>query len=241
MTTILPFTKAHESTLVQFLSSSQRPKGTFSFSQLAGFLFSMANAPEMILPSEWMPIIFNDQDGQYESKDEAERVLQAMMALFNDCGRERANDEVSLPPGCEIRPQPLDNLDADAPLSQWARGFIIGHSYLEEIWDDCIPESLDDEVGGILMALSFFATPNLAETYHKEAREPGSLEHLAQSVITIFPDAISEYALLGRTIFQALREEEGFEQPPSGRSKIGRNDPCPCGSGKKYKRCCGAN
>ena len=21
--------------------------------------------------------------------------------------------------------------------------------------------------------------------------------------------------------------------------KIGRNDPCPCGSGKKYKRCCG--
>lgn len=23
--------------------------------------------------------------------------------------------------------------------------------------------------------------------------------------------------------------------------KIGRNDPCPCGSGKKYKRCCGAN
>jgi len=22
-------------------------------------------------------------------------------------------------------------------------------------------------------------------------------------------------------------------------SKVGRNDPCPCGSGKKYKRCCG--
>jgi len=24
------------------------------------------------------------------------------------------------------------------------------------------------------------------------------------------------------------------------RAKIGRNDPCPCGSGKKYKKCCGA-
>ena len=23
--------------------------------------------------------------------------------------------------------------------------------------------------------------------------------------------------------------------------KIGRNDPCPCGSGRKYKRCCGSN
>ena len=24
-----------------------------------------------------------------------------------------------------------------------------------------------------------------------------------------------------------------------GEAKIGRNDPCPCGSGKKYKKCCG--
>ncbi|NEX21510.1 hypothetical protein G3480_14530 [Thiorhodococcus mannitoliphagus] len=24
-------------------------------------------------------------------------------------------------------------------------------------------------------------------------------------------------------------------------SKVGRNDPCPCGSGKKYKKCCGAS
>ncbi|MBQ8412376.1 MAG: SEC-C domain-containing protein, partial [Lachnospiraceae bacterium] len=23
--------------------------------------------------------------------------------------------------------------------------------------------------------------------------------------------------------------------------KVGRNDPCPCGSGKKFKKCCGAN
>ena len=28
---------------------------------------------------------------------------------------------------------------------------------------------------------------------------------------------------------------------PDGGSKIGRNARCPCGSGKKYKRCCGAN
>jgi SEC-C motif domain protein len=28
-------------------------------------------------------------------------------------------------------------------------------------------------------------------------------------------------------------------QQPIVRSKVGRNDPCPCGSGKKYKKCCG--
>jgi preprotein translocase subunit SecA len=28
-------------------------------------------------------------------------------------------------------------------------------------------------------------------------------------------------------------------QATAGRQKVGRNDPCPCGSGKKFKRCCG--
>jgi preprotein translocase subunit SecA len=29
--------------------------------------------------------------------------------------------------------------------------------------------------------------------------------------------------------------------PSAPASEIGRNDPCPCGSGKKYKKCCGRN
>jgi uncharacterized protein YecA (UPF0149 family) len=48
-----------------------------------------------------------------------------------------------------------------------------------------------------------------------------------------------EYAHLGRSIFQARREAGDLGQEPSGRQKIGRNDPCPCGSGKKFKKCCG--
>jgi SWIM/SEC-C metal-binding protein len=28
-------------------------------------------------------------------------------------------------------------------------------------------------------------------------------------------------------------------QPKTADKKVGRNDPCPCGSGKKYKKCCG--
>ena len=42
-------------------------------------------------------------------------------------------------------------------------------------------------------------------------------------------------------------KEEDVEMPQKGKPlvreqpKIGRNDPCPCGSGKKYKKCCGRN
>lgn len=46
------------------------------------------------------------------------------------------------------------------------------------------------------------------------------------------------------TIFTPEKKKELFlEQKKSGtivkQPKIGRNDPCPCGSGKKYKKCCG--
>ncbi len=34
---------------------------------------------------------------------------------------------------------------------------------------------------------------------------------------------------------------EAKKQPARNKSDVGRNDPCPCGSGKKYKNCCGRN
>ena len=33
-------------------------------------------------------------------------------------------------------------------------------------------------------------------------------------------------------------EQSSLKSPPEIHPKTGRNDPCPCGSGKKYKKCC---
>jgi preprotein translocase subunit SecA len=35
--------------------------------------------------------------------------------------------------------------------------------------------------------------------------------------------------------------EKQKSKPVRSGPKVGRNDPCPCGSGKKYKQCCGKN
>ncbi|GKS65342.1 hypothetical protein YTPLAS72_26460 [Nitrospira sp.] len=116
--TVRPLTDVQATLLTRFLSSPQRPMDTFSYPQLAGFLFSVANGPELIQPSEGIPLVFNDQSAQYKTEEEANDVLQAMMALYNDCLRERTGGTWSLPPGCEMRPQAMDNLTTDAPLSQ---------------------------------------------------------------------------------------------------------------------------
>jgi preprotein translocase subunit SecA len=41
-------------------------------------------------------------------------------------------------------------------------------------------------------------------------------------------------------IQKASRERSMKSKPVRVEQKVGRNDPCPCGSGKKYKKCCGA-
>ncbi len=41
-------------------------------------------------------------------------------------------------------------------------------------------------------------------------------------------------------IQRASRERSQKQQPLRVEQKVGRNDPCPCGSGRKYKKCCGA-
>ena len=61
----------------------------------------------------------------------------------------------------------------------------------------------------------------------------------------------SETAKITKTALQAINSVDGgqstIENPDVDRTyvreepKVGRNDPCPCGSGKKYKNCCGKN
>ncbi|MHB8918203.1 MAG: preprotein translocase subunit SecA [Desulfocucumaceae bacterium] len=42
-----------------------------------------------------------------------------------------------------------------------------------------------------------------------------------------------------RNVVENRYAEEGPKQPVRREAKVGRNDPCPCGSGKKFKKCCG--
>jgi uncharacterized protein YecA (UPF0149 family) len=134
----------------------------------------------------------------------------------------------------------MDNLNADAPLSQWAQGFGMGSDYLSEVWDAYTQDEFDEELGALLMTLTFFTSRKLAEACHQETNGKSNLEQLAQSVMEVFPEAMREYAHLGRSIYQARLEVGDLDLGPSAHSKIGRNGPCSCGSGKKFKKCCSA-
>jgi preprotein translocase subunit SecA len=74
-----------------------------------------------------------------------------------------------------------------------------------------------------------FALVSLADLVEAHDRLDGTL-----------PDDVLERVERLRGEWAAHSPQRFAEAEPRASAKIGRNDPCPCGSGRKYKRCCGA-
>ena len=230
---------SNPSTLRAFLDDPSRPAGTLRYHELQGFLFTVVSAPELIAPSEWLPIIFGEEDAGFATSEEAEEVLGQIMALYNTINAAVLDPPTLLPADCSLRDDVLANFEDEAPIALWSRGFFRGHQWLEELWDVELPEEVDEEFHATFMALTFFASRQTAENFVAETEEH-SLDTLAEAMVQVFPEAVASFAQIGRSLQEILAEEyEEEASEPARANKIGRNDPCPCGSGKKYKKCCG--
>lgn len=224
--------------LAKFLAADERPEETLIYPELYGFLFAVCCAPEMTMPSDWMPLIFNAEEAGYADEAEAEMVMSGIMAVYNEVNDTVVSAEVCLPAWLEIISPPLENFDDEAPLTFWARGFLLGHDWLSEVWEHYLIEEMEAEFAACLMALTFFSGRELAEAYANEVGdEPVAIESLAGVTVDRLDMAMASYAQMGRSIYLALQQQA---QTPIEREadKVGRNDPCSCGSGKKFKRCC---
>ncbi len=228
------------STLRAFLDHPARPAGTLSYHELQGFLFTVVSAPKLVRPSEWLPIIFAGEETGFTSPDEAKRILGQIMALYNTTNAAVLDPPTLLPGDCPLRDDVLTNFDA--PIAGWARGFLHGHQWLKELWEETLPEELQEELDATLTALSFFSSREMAEGFHADAttgKQP--FEAMVDAIHRVLPAAVAQYAQMGRSIATGLAEPDWDEPERTPHARIARNEPCPCGSGKKYKKCCGAD
>lgn len=207
--------QSHFSNLETFLADSSRPDGTLSLQELQGFLFAVACSPELVPPSAWQPVISNDEDIGFESESEAELILSLVLTLYNKANVDAMERSDRMPMGCEFAADIEANFNEEWTISQWSNGFMIGHDWLEEVWDEYLPDELDGEFGSCAMVLSFFSSRKLAELYYLEStttprrRKPRiPFDEFAKSVRDLFPSALSSYAHIGRTISEVLARSD---------------------------------
>ncbi len=206
--------------LDDFLMSERAPDDCMQLSDLDGFLTAIAIGPELIMPSEWLPVIWGEGEPVFENTEDAQSVIGAIMGRYN-----------------EILRQIQDEPDAQGPLfwetpysqvvaADWAEGFMDGVGLRRQAWWPLLES--DEGIELLTPIMAFLHDDDGKPLLEVEPYELVEIRKVAIDLIVPSVRAINSY-------WKAHRH------PTPKASKTGRNDPCPCGSGRKYKRCCGAN
>ena len=178
--------------LARFLADPARPANTLRYHELQGFLFAVASAPKVIPPSEWLPRIFGEAETWEETLDHA--MLAQIMALYNTI----LDPPAVLLTDCPLWADVLANFTDAAPIAQWARGFYRGYQWLDALWEETVPQALDEEFGAVVMTLIFFSSRKMARAFHREAATDGqSFARTATGIHRLLPAAVAQYARLG--------------------------------------------
>jgi uncharacterized protein len=190
-------------------------------SELDGYLAGVVVCPELILPSEWLPAIWGRDEPPFEDESEAREVLGLIMALYNDIANR-------LMQGGAYGPLIDEDVDGTFVWEFWAEGFGKALTLRPWAWSSFGERSDDDQAARafhMLAALAMIAKDSARAKDEDDDELDAALLHAA-------PDLIAASVA-------DLHEDRIANRPRSATgSKPGRNDPCPCGSGKKYKKCC---
>jgi uncharacterized protein len=200
--------------------------------ELDGFFAALICGPELVRPSEYLPVIWGDNivlDDSFGKQPVFQDFLSLIMCHWNVIADTLYSGDVFLP-------LLLEDDDGATHANDWATGFRRGMEFHKERWAALLA---DEEHGGLLVpifALAHEHDPDPEMRPYKEAIGGDEREKLivgaAAGVMGIY-----RYFKLQRSL-----EKEPLDSVTTFRRnvpKIGRNDPCPCGSGKKFKQCCG--
>ena len=198
--------------------------------ELDGFVAALAGAPEPVGADDYLPVVFG-LDAQPPGAAAGATVADELATLVR---RHARGVSAALDAGGFAPVLAYDEQGAPDG-SAWAVGFLRAVDMAPDSWDAMLDEK---EFGDALDAVEALAAtldddPDARPPTRRE-RE-ALIERMIADVADIH-EFFRPYRQAGTTP-RAMRVETVRREQP----KVGRNDPCPCGSGRKYKACCGRN
>ena len=197
--------------------------------ELDGFFAALICGPSNVLPSEYLPEILRDGIVDAMSTQSA---LQELISLVTRHWNTICN---TLRSGDVFTPLLLEDDKGNAHGNDWASGFMRGMDLRMEDW---LPLLRDEEHAGPLVPIFALAHEHDPDPAMRPYKEPISAEMRDRLIVGVAAGVKKIYKY-----FEAQRSLGAGLQSAATTSrriapKIGRNDPCPCGSGRKFKHCC---
>jgi len=216
--------------LDKFLVSDRSPPDSMTLSELDGLLTGIAIGPTLVPPSEWVPLIWGGYAPEFADLDEANAILRCIMARYNEIIQEIADDALA----------PIFWVDLDGTFiaASWAEGFLQAIMLRADAWKPLFKSKRD---GNLLLPILSLCGDEDGQSLLGLA--PAEEEDIADEVTELIPGCVMAIAAYWRRkgskqVTMSLKAEPR-RISSDVKAKIGRNDPCPCGSGRKFKRCCG--
>jgi len=228
-----PLTDREIEELHAFLLAEDGLENPMDFFTFDGFICAVLSGPSTIMPSEWLRWVWDQEDGEqspeFASEKQAKRILSLLIGHANVLAFTLIHGPQHYEPlfyahKIEGRSVPI--------VDEWCCGYVKGIALDPVGWQPLID-----------------ARPDWFEVIHLYGTKSG-WERLKQ-LVDAHEDSVARHQAFVDRIAPAARNihaywlarrapQEKLLRPVDKAPAPGRNDLCPCGSGKKFKRCHGA-
>lgn len=202
-----------------------------TLSELDGYVTGVLACPDVIPPSEWLPLVWGETgEAEFPDQKTAEETIGAVMAHYNAVA-EMMTHSLWVEPIYEVDPNSDETM-----WEPWVDGFTRAMGLRPDVWSHLLDQT-DEETQAtmiFMMALHDICTGQSKFT-------DAEIDQIDLEAPNLIPNCVATILRQSRPELAGQVPANLPDQPFKAGPRPGRNDPCPCGSDRKYKKCCGRN
>jgi uncharacterized protein len=220
--------------LDNFLMSDATSNEVMLLDCLDGFLTAIASGPNRLNHSDWLPRVWGpteDDAPTFESKDQEEKIIGLITRHLNAIVWNLQQEGEPFEPVFDLQVY-LDDEREYVDGEMWAHGYMTAIELNQDSWKALFESKHGAEM---LRPIYLLGAEDVTDEEEKLVQTPVQREELSKAIPASVGWIFKYWAPQRRT--EEIRISG--KSPTSEPVKISRNAPCICGSGRKYKKCCG--
>jgi len=206
-------------------------KRAMNLEELDGFFAALICGPDDVPPSEYLPEIWGDKivnEDAFSAQPALEEFISLVTRHWNGmCDTLRSGDVFT--------PLLLEDQHGVARANDWANGFMRGMEMRRRDWSPLLD---DENHAGALVPIFALAHELDPDPEMRPYKEPIDAELREKLIVGAAAGVMAIYDYFEVERLRSARQHGATATFRRAAPKVGRNDPCPCGSGKKFKHCC---
>ena len=223
-----------EKLLSAYLVSCRPDHGrTMTVTAIKGLMFAVANSPVTVPPDRWRALALATKSPQFASAEQEADVGHILFNLLEKNRHTINSGQEVLPEECRAEDVYSSNFSR---LQEWAMGYGQGCEFLMDVWAEVLKHPkvapMAESWSSCMMLLNVWSR---ADSLLEKAKKKDGPD--VNKMLEAMPAVAREMAVMCHDI-RKIWQVSTAKPAPVSVEKVGRNDSCPCGSGKKFKKCC---